>query len=152
MRIEAIRQAHAADLFRLYDALDDQPPGNHPDASERLTVYFERINCWPHSGIFGCFDQDQLLGSYSLIVVPLLVHGGRQIGIVESVVVDSLRRGQGIGRQLMEDAARRGRQAGCYKLMLSSNLRRHQAHDFYAQLGFQRHGYSYHLEIDHAEP
>lgn len=148
MSIQPLAEGHATALLRLYDALDDAPPVEHTDAQQRLVAYLSRLATWPGSGIWGWFVDANLLGSYSLIVVPLLVHGGRQIGLVESVVVDASARGQGIGAALMQDAAERGRSAGCYKLMLSSNLRRRQAHDFYQHLGFQPHGYSYHLDID----
>lgn len=150
MMIMPIGIGHAAELFQLYDALDEVPPTEHPSATGRLADYLQQLCNWPGSAVLGCFDAGRLVGTYSLIVIPLLVHGGRKIGIIESVVVDAEVRGQGIGRQLMTNAAARGRAAGCYKLMLSSNLRRHQAHDFYAQMGFRHHGHSYHLDLDHA--
>jgi GNAT superfamily N-acetyltransferase len=39
-------------------------------------------------------------------------------------------------------------QRGCYKLALSSNLKRHAAHAFYEHLGLQRHGVSFLVEIN----
>jgi ribosomal protein S18 acetylase RimI-like enzyme len=39
------------------------------------------------------------------------------------------------------------REAGCYKLVLSSNQKRERAHAFYESLGFQRHGFSFVIEI-----
>ena len=39
------------------------------------------------------------------------------------------------------------REAGCYKLVLSSNQKRARAHAFYESLGFQRHGFSFSIEI-----
>ena len=36
--------------------------------------------------------------------------------------------------------------AGCYKMALSSNLKREAAHRFYDSLGFGRHGYSFLIE------
>jgi GNAT superfamily N-acetyltransferase len=53
------------------------------------------------------------------------------------------RQGQSIGRAMMEHAREACRQAGCYKLALSSNLRREDAHRFYDSLGFERHGFSF---------
>ena len=32
---------------------------------------------------------------------------------------------------------------GCYKLVLSSHLQRHEAHGFYEGLGFRKHGFSF---------
>jgi len=36
---------------------------------------------------------------------------------------------------------------GCYKLALSSNLNREEAHRFYERLGFKKHGYSFSVEL-----
>jgi GNAT superfamily N-acetyltransferase len=44
---------------------------------------------------------------------------------------------------MMEFARSRCREAGCYKMALSSNLERDAAHAFYDTLGFERHGYSF---------
>ena len=44
---------------------------------------------------------------------------------------------------MMEHARALAREAGAYKLALSSNLKRTRAHAFYDALGFQRHGISF---------
>jgi GNAT superfamily N-acetyltransferase len=72
-----------------------------------------------------------------------LAHGCQPSGVVEDVAVHPARQGQGIGRQMMYFAMQRCRDAGCYKLALSSNLKREEAHRFYESLGFERHGYSF---------
>ena len=56
--------------------------------------------------------------------------------------------GRGIGKQMMRFAMDRARAASCYKLALSSNLKRDAAHAFYDSLGFQRHGYSFLVNFD----
>ena len=77
-----------------------------------------------------------------------LGHRGTPSAIVEDVVVDATRQGGGIGRQMMHYALERSREAGCYKLVLSSNLKREAAHRFYDSLGFKRHGYSFLMELE----
>ena len=74
------------------------------------------------------------------------MHGGRRIAVVESVVVRPDQQGCGIGRKLMEHAHSQGTESGIYKVMLSSNLRRSDAHRFYEHIGFERHGYSFYLD------
>ena len=44
---------------------------------------------------------------------------------------------------MMEFAMEFARQQGCYKLTLSSNLARGDAHAFYRSLGFEQHGLSF---------
>jgi len=48
---------------------------------------------------------------------------------------------------IMQVAMAQCRAAGCRKLRLSTNLRRKDAHAFYEALGFQKHGYSYLIEL-----
>lgn len=57
------------------------------------------------------------------------------------------RQGQGIGKQMMEYAMAVCREHDRYKMRLSSNLKREQAHRFYESLGFTRHGYSYLIDL-----
>jgi GNAT superfamily N-acetyltransferase len=44
---------------------------------------------------------------------------------------------------MMNHAMALAHEAGCYKLALSSNLKRTRAHAFYDSLGFERHGVSF---------
>ena len=75
-----------------------------------------------------------------------LAHRGAPSAIAEDVVVDSACQGQGIGRQMMAHALQLAKEAGCYKLALSSNRKRKDAHAFYESLGFQQHGLSFVME------
>jgi hypothetical protein len=52
---------------------------------------------------------------------------------------------------MMRFALDRCCEAGCYKMALSSNLRRPAAHRFYESLGFARHGYSFSIATGIAE-
>jgi GNAT superfamily N-acetyltransferase len=72
-----------------------------------------------------------------------LAHGARHHAIVEDVVVAAEARGQGIGEAMMRFAMQRCAERRCYKLALSSHLRREEAHRFYERLGFTKHGYSF---------
>jgi GNAT superfamily N-acetyltransferase len=54
------------------------------------------------------------------------------------MVVDEAHRGQRIGEDLVRHAESLARAAGCYKLTLTSNKRRTDAHRFYERLGFAR--------------
>jgi GNAT superfamily N-acetyltransferase len=50
---------------------------------------------------------------------------------------------------MMRFAMDRCAEAGCYKLALSSNVRREDAHRFYERLGFVQHGLSFSVPIPH---
>jgi GNAT superfamily N-acetyltransferase len=46
-------------------------------------------------------------------------------------------RSHGIGSQLMAEVLRRAKERGAYRVQLTSNATRTQAHQFYERLGFQ---------------
>lgn len=146
MRLQ-IREALADDLPQVL-ALYAQPGFNDAQVldlaqAQEIHAQFAR---YPSYRLFvACEDgaPQQVVGSYALLVMHNLAHMGTPAAIVEDVVVDSSRRSQGIGRQMMDHALAQAREAGCYKLALSSNRRRERAHAFYENLGFERHGYSF---------
>jgi GNAT superfamily N-acetyltransferase len=63
-------------------------------------------------------------------------------------VVAPDRQSQGIGAAMMRFALERAREKRCYKLMLSSNAKRGRAHAFYESLGYERHGYSFRVDLE----
>lgn len=140
-----LREATPEDLphvLALYaqPGLDD---GQVLDAQAARETY-ARFARYPSYRLFVVVNgQERLIGSYALLVMDNLAHMGSPSAVVEDVVVDQALRGQGIGRQMMAHALARAREAGCYKLALSSNLRRERAHAFYESLGFQQHGISF---------
>jgi len=138
-----IRQAAAADLdavLGLYEAAGLDDPGENDRTAAR--VLLGRILA---SGgeVLLAEREGRPLGTLTLYVLPLLAHQGRPGALVEDVAVHPLAQGEGIGRRLMDEAMRRAREAGCYKLALSSNASRVAAHAFYERLGFTRHGLSF---------
>ena len=93
------------------------------------------------------FRSEEVIGTYALLVMHNLAHQGTPSAIVEDVVVRAEHQSLGVGRTMMAHAMDLAREAGCYKLVLSSNQKRVGAHAFYESLGFQRHGYSFQIEM-----
>jgi GNAT superfamily N-acetyltransferase len=139
-----LRQASATDLaavLALY-AQPDMDGGRVLDVGEAEQI-FAQFAAYPNYRLFVAQDSGIVVGSYALLVMHNLAHQGTPSAIVEDVVVAASRQGQGIGRLMMEHARELAREAGCYKLALSSNLRRTRAHAFYESLGFEQHGISF---------
>jgi GNAT superfamily N-acetyltransferase len=80
--------------------------------------------------------EGRAVGVCQLIVFRHFQHGGGLCAEVESVHVHPDHRGSGIGHALMEAAIGRARQLGCYRIQLTSNAVRSDAHRFYESLGF----------------
>lgn len=144
----AIRDAGADDLpavLGLYQAAGIGPrDGNDPVQARAL---FERQRTLGAQVLLA--EAGSLaLGTLTLFVLPLLGHGGAPEALVEDVAVHPDAQGQGVGRALMHAAMDRARAAGCYKLALTSNLKRVDAHAFYDSLGFERHGISFVVPLE----
>ena len=54
---------------------------------------------------------------------------------IPDLIVDPAVRRRGVGRALLEEAARRARAAGCFELDLESGAQRREAHEFYRSAG-----------------
>ena len=109
---------------------------------------FERYQAYPSYRIFLAESEGGVKGIFSLLLMDNLGHCGAGVGVVEDVVVDPVQQGLGIGKAMMDHARELCREAGCYKMMLSSNLERTEAHAFYEAIGFEIHGYSFKVVID----
>ena len=117
--------------------------GDHSFTVEEARDHLAHIRSWPNFRLFAVLDGGEVVGTYSLVIMDKLGKRGTPAGVVEDVAVAPTRQGQGIGRAMMAHAIEQCREAGCYKLALSSNLKREGAHQFYESLGFERHGYSF---------
>ncbi|CAG9182902.1 hypothetical protein LMG23992_04855 [Cupriavidus laharis] len=132
--------AELRQLAALLATMDDEP-------LLPLATMRERYAAMQRFPFYRCYlmvdAQDVPLGTFSLLLFPVMVHDGRPEAIVEGVVVAPPARGTGIGKAMMREAMRLAREAGACKLALSSSARRLRAHAFYRGLGFTEHGISF---------
>ena len=147
--VRDIRTARDADLPRILDLYAQAGLGGSEqldlDAAKAMLRQFE---AYPNYRLFVAVDaQDHCVGTYALLIMDNIAHKGRPLAIVEQVAVDVDVQGKGIGTAMMQHAMAEARNKNCYKLGLSSNAAFTRAHEFYEKLGFQRHGYSFHVDI-----
>lgn len=142
-----IRAARAEDLPRLVELSSVLDVGPEPALDvDRARRQFAELTSRPQHRIYVAEHCLQIVGTFAMVFVGGLAHGGRDSCVIEDVVVAEEVRGAGIGTQMMRFAMDVCAEHGCYKLMLSSHVNRNKAHRFYERLGFRRHGYSF--EID----
>ena len=145
-----VRTATETDIPRileLYRQLAlNPPPANAPGPSleDCRRVFAEMSNTHGYS-LLVAEENGEILGTTVLAILPGLAHGTSPFAVVEYVVVDEKHRGRGIGKLLMEYVIARSREAGCYKIMLTSDKRRKQAHKFYRSLGFEASAHGFRL-------
>jgi len=114
---------------------------------EEAVAHLASLARYPDYRVFVALLEENVVGTYELLIMDNLAKRGLKSAIVEDVAVHPQHQGQGIGRAMMHHALAQARQAACYKLTLSSNLKRDSAHRFYDSLGFTRHGYSFQTHL-----
>jgi GNAT superfamily N-acetyltransferase len=114
---------------------------------EEATAHLAVLRSYPYFRVFVALVGEVVAGTYELVILDSMAKRGRRSGLVEAVAVHPQQQGHGIGRAMMQHALEQCRLASCYKMALSSNLKREQAHLFYDSLGFTRHGYSFQIAL-----
>ena len=137
----AIRDAEEPDLPRLI-ALMAQLRPDDPEAedSARLAHYAAVLARMTAQGqrVLVAENEGQIAGALVLTIIENITRQGTPYAIIENVIVDDAARGKRIGEALARHAVEAAREAGCYKVSLTSNKRRTEAHRFYTRLGFQQ--------------
>lgn len=142
-----IRAATADDLPVVIALLAEMDAGETPMPLARAQAIFRELAQYPDYRCYLVSDGPTAVATFSLLIFATFVHGGAREALLDGVVVTASRRGRGIGRQMMAEAMHLARQSGCYKLALSSNLKRRDAHRFYESAGFSQHGVSFAIDV-----
>ena len=148
----SVRHATEADLPRIVEllaqlSLDEPREELGPPLHEASRRAFQQIQADANQRLLVAEAGGRVVGTASLLIVPNLSHQGRPYAIIENVVVDATERGAGYGELLLRHAMEEARRAGCYKLSLTSNKRRADAHRFYGRLGFQATHEGFRVEL-----
>lgn len=106
-------------------------PATEADVERR----FRRVAALPEDALLVAVTGESVVGWIHLHVW----HGVESGPDVElgGLVVDERHRGRGIGRLLMAEAERWGRERGCTRVRFRSNVIRTEAHAFYQRLGYR---------------
>jgi GNAT superfamily N-acetyltransferase len=133
-----VRVATADDAGRLAELLHGgaltakEDPGDAGPYADAL----DEIIATPGNDVLVAELDGRLVGMCQLLVFRHIQERGGRCAEVESVHVDAALRSTGVGTALMADVVERARAAGCYRVQLTSNLARPDAHRWYARLGF----------------
>lgn len=115
---------------------------------EEAKIIFNKMTLYPDYHVYVADIDGKIVGTFALAIMDNLAHVGSKSGLVEDVVVSQSLQGQGIGKQMMKYAIELCKENSCYKVSLSSNLKRQNAHSFYESIGFKIHGYSFSMELE----
>lgn len=137
----SIRWARSEDLPALVRLLADDDLGALRErvtdpVSENYQDAFRAIETDPRNLLLVADEDGMVVGTCQLTLIPGLTHQGAWRAQIEAVRVASDRRGERVGRTLLESALDHARQQGARIAQLTTDKRRGDAHGFYANLGF----------------
>jgi GNAT superfamily N-acetyltransferase len=114
-------------------------------SEEEYRRVFQEMNALSNYELLVAEDSGNILGTTVLAILPGMAHGVSPFAVIEYVVVDEKYRGKGVGKTMMEYCIQQAKKAGCYKIMLTSDKRRTEAHEFYRSLGFEASAHGFRL-------
>lgn len=144
-----IREATEKDIPRileLYEELTITTSNLESTKNPSLEEYqktLDVINSIPGYNLLVAEDQDMILGSVVLLIMPNLAHRASSWALVENLIIDPKQQRHSVGKKLMEYTIDRAKDEGCYKLILNSNKIRKGAHKFYRSIGFKLSSYGF---------
>ncbi len=131
-----IRKITKNDLDKLMDLYVQLSPVNEGLPVQTRDEIWEQIQKDDKITYLGAYENDTLIATCFLVIIPNFSNQGRPIGFIENVVTDKKWRGKGVGTKLLNEAIAMAKAQNCYKVFLESGIARTGAHEFYRSLGF----------------
>jgi GNAT superfamily N-acetyltransferase len=127
-----ITVAKPEDANRLADLLRQMGyEVSEADTAKRIKLYGQ-----PAYRLLLAKTEEMAVGFIALHFYDVL-HLPATEGRISSFCVDEKVRGKGIGKALLAAAEDYFKENGCYKIVLNSNLKRPETHQFYLNRGYQ---------------
>ena len=136
------RPEHQRAVVELTDAYSRDPMGDgHPLAPEVREALIAGLRAHPTTLIFLAYDGADAVG-IATCFLGFSTFAARPLINIHDLGVLPARRGQGIGRLLLEAVAAKGRALGCCKLTLETQEHNLRARQIYAAAGFAQASYT----------
>lgn len=135
-----VRLARKEDAPRLVELLELGSLRRGKEDAGRLEDYeraIEEIANTVGAEVFVAVRDGVLVGVVQLITFRHLQEHGGLCAELESMHVHPDVRSEGIGTVLLDHAVARAQELGCYRVQLTSNAARADAHRFYERHGFE---------------
>lgn len=137
-----LREATRQDVPSIVALLGQDQLGHHRETPgeplpDGYWKAFDAIDDDPNNLLVVAEDQGVVVGTLQLTFLPYLTFRGGWRGQIEAVRIAAERRGEGVGRQMMEWAIDQARRRGCHLVQLTTNRTRKDARRFYESLGFE---------------
>jgi GNAT superfamily N-acetyltransferase len=143
VKIRSATEQDIPRLLELYKQLSFEPDKYKAAPEADCRQVLKQIKKSPNAGLLVAEVDDAVVGTTFMAILPGFAHKTAPFCVVEYVVVDETLRSQGVGKALMDYCKERAKEAGCYKIILTSDKRRDRAHKFYRNMEFKEDALSF---------
>jgi len=105
-------------------------PVSEAEAARRIKLYTQ-----PSYHLLVAKIDEGVVGFIALHIYDVL-HLPAPEGRISSLCVDEKIRGTGVGTALLQAAEKYFKEKGCYKIVMNSNLKRPETHQYYLNRGY----------------
>ena len=144
-----VRFAKYNDFKGIMDLYDFLNPGDTLASLDQLKNIWDEIMNDPRKYRYAVAEeQNRLLATSCITIVPNITRKGRSYAVIENVITHPDVRRKGIGRAMIQLLLDFAKENDCYKVMLFSSNERKIAHDFYKSIGFNgdiKRGFTYYM-------
>lgn len=137
-----IRRAGETDTHAIHPVLEQLM---HVEERQRAEVW-PRLLSDPSYAAWVAEEDQQVVGFLDVVTWPDIGHGNR-VGLVNNLVVDEGRRGQGVGARLLQEAIRHCRSEGIVELHVWTDAENKHALTLYQNVGFVTRGILLELQL-----
>ena len=136
MIVRAARLEDLPGMLELHRVFRSYDPAFDPAAA---AATWHAILASPHTSVIVAEADGMVAASCTLAVIPTLSWRGSPFAVIENVGTRPEYRRQGFASAVLADAIERAREAGCYKVTLSTGTTQESTLRFYEAAGFKRH-------------
>ena len=149
--IATFRKANRDDVPAVIALLQDDVLGAAREGGVDYLAAFDAMQAEGNNTLIVAEADGSIVATYQLTFISGLSLRATRRAQLESVRVASDLRGHGLGAQLIADAERRARAAGCRLMQLTMNTSRTDAHRFYVANGFTASHTGFKRDLDEGE-
>ncbi len=134
--VRGVERDEVSAAARIVQAGSFHPEDERPDDAD---AYWAAVEETRERGgdVLVALEGGEVVGVAQVVVFAHFQRAGGRCAEVESVHVRADRRSRGIGAALLAAAEGLARDRGCYRIQLTSNVTRFDAHRFYERQGYE---------------
>ena len=146
-----VRSAEQDDVATMVDILIAGSLTPESESRDQLDAYWLAIQGVRATGgdVFVATLDEEVIGVCQVVLFPTIGHSGGLVAEIENVHIRETHRNGGIGQLLIETCEQFARGHDCYRVQLTSNVVRTDAHRFYGRLGYQVSHVGFKKSLDH---